>query len=59
MKMAKPESSRTADGPRCISCKRTVRSGIKCVSTLCPYEKSLNRDGVLVIARPVRQRWIT
>jgi hypothetical protein len=46
------------DGPRCISCGRKVRSGIKCQQTFCPYEKSLNHAGVTVIARPVRQRWI-
>jgi hypothetical protein len=51
--------SRVPDGQKCFSCGRNVRSGIKCVSALCPFEKSVNRDGVPVISRPVRKRWIT
>jgi hypothetical protein len=42
--------------PRCPTCGRPVRSGIKCVSARCPFEKTINHAGVTVIARPLRQR---
>lgn len=43
----------------CISCKRQVRPGVKCVSAWCPFQKTVNRFGVVVLDRPLTKRWIT
>jgi hypothetical protein len=52
--MAKPESQ-SSEHPTCPACGRSVRSGIRCVATYCPYELTV-KNGNVVVARPVRQR---
>jgi hypothetical protein len=46
----------TDERPECPMCGRRVRPGIRCQQTTCPWELKVNREGRVVLARPLRQR---
>lgn len=51
-------TERVTPPAQCFVCERTVRPAVKCVSTLCPFEREV-RFGAYVLRRPLTKRFIT